>query len=222
MPVSRTRRSICLRLRPSAHWQGAPCRGARFWQSATGAIPILPARRASASAPCSWRAGCMCRQTAAARRVLRRSTAGILPNSSPQRRGARLAPCARLCGRGLVVAEQRVDAGLILAGAGNARSFESGLLLARRRRGALPPPLGPLHARGDDAIQRRGDLGDALADQVVEAACRHDRQNRLFRLLRLLFVGEGEKTLGRIEDASGGVLGGRADGGELAQGIHEG
>jgi len=71
------------------------------------------------------------------------------------------------------------------------------------------------------AIQRLGDLGDALADQVVEAACRHDRQNRLFRLLRLLFVSEGEKALGRIEDASGGVLGGRADGGELAQSIHE-
>jgi hypothetical protein len=42
-----------------------------------------------------------------------------------------------------------------------------------------------------------------------------------FRLLRLILVGESEQALGRCENAPRCVLGGRADGGELAQGIDE-
>jgi len=88
--------------------------------------------------------------------------------------------------------------------------------LPQWRRSALPA-LFRLHAGGDDPIERLGDLGDALADQIVEDAGRHDRQDRLFRLPRLLFVGEGEQPFCRIEDAPGGVLRCRADGRELAQ-----
>jgi len=70
-------------------------------------------------------------------------------------------------------------------------------------------------------VERLGDLGDALANQIVEPASGHDGENGFLRLLRFLLVGGGEQAFRRIEDASGGVLRGGADRGKLAQRIHQ-
>ena len=78
-----------------------------------------------------------------------------------------------------------------------------------------------LQALGEDAVERFGDLGDPLAHEVVEAARRHDGEDRFLGLFRFFLVGEGEQPFGRGENTPGGVLGGRADRRELAQCVHQ-
>src|SRR5687767_9616213 len=46
---------------------------------------------------------------------------------------------------------------------------------------------------GDDAVEQLGDFGDALADQVVEAAGRHDGEDGLFRLLRFFLAAKASR-----------------------------
>ena len=111
----------CWRSRPSLPWQARASPRTKSLPSATGSIPTLLARLALASMPCSWRAGCMCRQTAAGTRARTRSMACTLPNCSltqpaPARRHA------YACLVSLVFAQQLVDAGL--ACTGMARPFE--------------------------------------------------------------------------------------------------
>ena len=76
-------------------------------------------------------------------------------------------------------------------------------------------------ALGEDAVERFGDLGDPLAHEVMEAACRHDGEDRFLGLFRLFLVGESKQPFGRGENTPGGVLGGRADRRELAQRVHQ-
>jgi len=98
-----------------------------------------------------------------------------------------------------------------------AQAFECDLRLALGR-GSLDTLSTPaLHVHGDDPIERDGDLGHLLADEIAEAAGRHDRHDRLLRLFGLLLVGVGEQALYRLENAPRRVFGGRADGGMLAQ-----
>jgi hypothetical protein len=43
-------------------------------------------------------------------------------------------------------------------------------------------------AARDDAVERLGDLGDALADDVMEPARRHDRDDGIFESVPLIAV----------------------------------
>ncbi|MGH6865812.1 MAG: hypothetical protein ACREDO_06530 [Methyloceanibacter sp.] len=66
-------------------------------------------------------------------------------------------------------------------------------------------------------VERLGDLGDTLAHEVVKAAGRQDRKDRVFGLLGLLLVGEGEQSFGGFENTGRRVLGGATDRRELTR-----
>jgi hypothetical protein len=90
------------------------------------------------------------------------------------------------------------------------------IALARRRRRALLRTR-PLHAIGEHAVERLGDLGDPLTEEVS----RHGGEDGLSRPRRLFLIGKGKQSFGGVENAPGSVLDGRADRRQLAQRVDE-